>query len=243
MIKKICLGVFLILSGHFAQAQKGKMDTTALMILDKMSGMFGDLSSVGFTSEISRDVAYAEGFFIKEFSSSKVKFVGPDKFSVRVSGEEKEDLYNYNGSQVIYYSFANNIYTVADAPNNLIETIDWLYQDFGVELTTADLFYPTFSKDFVEEMDYIEFLGVTHIKGDRVFHIGAANEHATIQLWIADDGYYLPRKTLITYLDGAQSYQHETDFSDWEVNNVYPEAMFEFLPPPGAKQITWIKKD
>ena len=243
MMKKICFGILLIYSGHFAQAQEKKMDTTALMILDKMSGMFGELGSVGFTSAVSKDVAYAGDFFIKEFSSSSVKFVGPNKFSVRVTGEKKEDLYSYNGSQVIYYSFENNIYTVADAPSNLIETIDWLYKDFGVELTTADLFYPTFSKDFVNEMDYIEFLGVTHIDGNRAFHIGAANEHATIQLWISDDGYYLPMKTVITYLDGAQSHQHETDFSNWELNNEYPESMFEFLPPPGARQITWIKRN
>ncbi|PZX47478.1 DUF2092 domain-containing protein [Algoriphagus chordae] len=243
MIRKIGLGLLLILTGHFAQAQEKVMDTTALMILDKMSGVFGELSSVGFTSKVSKDVVYAENFFIKEFSSSKVRFVGPNKFSVRVTGEKREDLYSYNGSQVVYYSFANNIYTVADAPDNLIETIDWLYNDFDVELTTADLFYPSFSKDLVDEMDFIEFLGVTLINGDRVFHIGAANDHVTIQLWISDDGYYLPKKTLITYLDGPQSHQHETDFSDWELNNVYPESMFEFLPPPGAKQITWIKKD
>lgn len=74
------------------------------------------------------------------------------------------------------------------------------------------------SKDFGEEKDYIEFLSVTHSKGERVFQIDAAN--ATIQLWISGDGYYLPRKTLITYLDGAQSHQHEADFSDWEVSNV-----------------------
>lgn len=59
--------------GNLEQAKEGKMDTTAL-ILDKMSDMFGELSSVGFTSEISRDVAYVENFFIEELSSSKVKF-------------------------------------------------------------------------------------------------------------------------------------------------------------------------
>ncbi len=132
---------------------------------------------------------------------------------------------------------------MADAPDNLIETIDWLYQDLGVELTTADIFYPTFSRDFAEEMDYIEFLGVTHLNGERVFHIGAANENVTIQFWISDDGYYLPMKSLITYLDGIQSRQHETDFSGWELNSAYPVSMFEFLPPPGARQITWISKD
>ncbi|WBL41669.1 DUF2092 domain-containing protein [Algoriphagus halophytocola] len=243
MLKKICLGLLFITMGQLVHAQESKLDSTALMILDKMSGMFGEMKSIGFTTNVSKDVVYAEDFYIKEFGSSKVKLVGPNKFLVRATGEQKDDLYTYNGSQVSYYSFRNNIYTIADAPDNLIETIDWLYTEFGIELTLADMFYPTFSTDFAAEMDYIEFLGVTHIAGERVFHIGAANEFATFQLWISDDGYYLPIKTLITYLEEGSSHQFETDFNDWELNMEYPASMFEFLPPPGAEQITWISKD
>lgn len=243
MFKKCCLGLGLFLSAMIAQAQESKMDTTALMILDKMSSVFGELKSVGFTSKISKDVAFADDFFIKEFTTSKVRITGPNKFSVHASGEDKDDLYAYNGGQVAYYSFKNNIYTVADAPDNLIETIDWLYTDFNIELTNADVLYPSFSSDLVENMDYIEFLGVTHIDGERVYHIGGANADMTVQLWISDDAYYLPRKTLITYLDGVYAHQFETDFSNWELNQEYPETIFEFLPPPGAKQITWMKKD
>ncbi|GAA0879341.1 hypothetical protein GCM10009119_23090 [Algoriphagus jejuensis] len=243
MLKKICLGLALLLSGHFVQAQEEKNDSTALMILDKMSGLFGELKSVGFTTDISKDVVYSEDFFIKEFGSSTARFVGPNKFNVRLTGEKRDDQYSYNGEQVVYYSFANNLYAVADAPDNLIETIDWLYADFGVEMTLADLFYPSFAKDFVESMDYVEFLGVALLDGVRAFHIGATNENATFQLWISDDGYYLPKKVVITYMDGPYSHQHETDFYDWELNRDYPATIFEFLPPPSAQQITWIKKD
>jgi hypothetical protein len=243
MFKKCCVGLGLFLSVTVAQAQESKIDTTALMILDKMSSVFGELKSVGFTSQISKDVVYADDFFIKEFSTSKVRITGPNKFSVHVSGENRDELYAYNGAQVVYYSFKNNIYTVADAPDNFIETIDWLYTDFNVEFTAADVLYPTFSSDFAENMDFIHFLGVTHIDGERVYHIGASNSIMTVQLWISDDAYYLPRKTLITYLEGSYANQFETDFTDWELNQEYPEPIFDFSPPPGAKQITWMKKD
>tara|TARA_R110002020_G_scaffold97701_16_gene233073 strand:- start:17922 stop:18653 length:732 start_codon:yes stop_codon:yes gene_type:complete len=243
MFKKCCLSMGLFLSVVIAQAQEAKMDSTALMILDKMSSVFGELKSVGFTSKIAKDVAYADDFYIKEFTSSKVRITGPNKFSIHVLGESKDDLYAYNGSEVVYYSFKNNIYTVADAPDNLIETIDWLYTDFNIELTSADVMYPSFAADLAEHMDYIEFLGVTHIDGERVYHIGGANSTMTVQLWISDDAYYLPKKTLITYLEGQYAHQFETDFANWELNQEYPAPIFEFLPPPGAKQITWLKKD
>jgi len=237
------MGLFFLVFFVQAQDQEKFVDTTALMILDKMSGVIGELKSVGFKSTIARDVAYSDDFYIKEFTSSKVKITGPNKFSIRVLGEHKDDLYAYNGSQVIYYSFKNNIYTVADAPDNLIETVDWLYTDFNIEMTTADVLYPSFATDLVDNMDFVEFLGVTHIDGEQVYHIGAANERMTVQIWVSADAYYLPRKTLITYLEGKYAHQHETNFTDWEMNQQYPEQIFEFLPPPGARQITWMKQD
>lgn len=243
MLKKLCFGLMLLLVFEIAKAQEKSIDTTAVIILDRMSSIFGELNSLGFTSSVSKDVVYAEDFFIKVFSSTDVKIKGPNKLSARIHGENKEDLYSYNGEQVTYYSYQNNIYTVADAPDNLIETIDWLYTDFGIELTTADFLYPSFSKDFTEQMDNVEFLGIAQVDGKRAFHIAGSNESITIQLWISDDSYFLPIKTLITYFDGPYANQHETDFSDWEINQDYPDSIFEFSPPPSAKQITWMSQN
>ncbi|MBN3582900.1 DUF2092 domain-containing protein [Algoriphagus aestuarii] len=243
MTKKLCLVIMLLFSSYWVKAQEKTLDTTAIMILDRMSSIFGELNSVGFTSEVSKDVVYAEDFFIKVFTKTDVKIKGPNKFSVRSHGENKEDQYSYNGEKVIYYSFKNNIYTVADAPDNLIETIDWLYNDFGIELTTADFLYPSFSEDFVSNMDHVEFLGIAEINGKAAFHVAGSNESMTIQIWISNDSYYLPIKTVITYFDGAYAHQHQTDFSDWVLNSEYPDAIFEFSTPPGAKQITWMSQN
>lgn len=243
MLKKLCFWCLIILPFSFANAQEKKVDSTAVLILDRMSSIFGELKSLGFTSNISKDVVYAEDFFIKVFSESKVKLKGPDKFSVRVKGENKEDVYSYNGEQVIYYSYKNNIFSAADAPDNLIETIDWLYDDFGIELTTADFLYPSFSSDFLKEMEVVEMLGISRIGDKSAFHIAGSNSAMTVQLWISDDVYFLPMKILITYLDGPYAHQFQTDFSDWEINSDYPDSIFEFLPPPNATQITWMSQN
>ncbi len=243
MLRKICFSLLLFVPLFTVKAQEKSIDTTAVLILDRMSSVFGEMKSLGFTSTVSKDVVYAENFFIKVFSSSDVKIKGPNKFSSRLHGENKEDLYSYNGNQVIYYSYLNNIYTVADAPNNLIETIDWLYEDFGIEFTTADFLYPNFSQDFVNQMDNVEFLGIAQINGKRAFHVAGSNNEMTVQIWVSDDSFFLPMKTIITYFDGPYANQYQTDFSNWEINQEYPDSIFEFLPPPSAKQITWMSQN
>ena len=92
-------------------------------------------------------------------------------------------------------------------------------------------------------MDYIQFLGEATVNGQRALHIGCSNGEVTIQLWISNDIYFLPIKTLITYLDEPYAHQHEVNFSDWEFNVEYPSSIFEFSPPPGARQITWLKQN
>ncbi|MFC3880406.1 DUF2092 domain-containing protein [Algoriphagus namhaensis] len=241
MIKRMSFGLFLLFWTVTAQAQEIKLDTTALTILDNMSEMFGQLKSIGFKSNIARDVSFSNDVNIKQFSSTEVKIQGPNKFVTRVHGEEKEEVYKYNGEQVYYFSFTNNLFAVSDAPDNLIETIDWLYTDFGIEFTAADIFYPNFSKDLADNMNFIQFIGVVHIDGERSFHILAQNESISVQFWIKDDVYLLPSKVVLTYLDKPFFPQYEVEFSGWELNMEYPEAIFEFNPPPSSRQITWMK--
>ncbi|WP_026954719.1 DUF2092 domain-containing protein [Algoriphagus vanfongensis] len=235
------LGLFLLCLPGFSQEKI--VDSTAVRILDRMSTLVGDINSLGFTTRIWKDVAYSDDFFIKEFESSEIKLKGPNKFYVNTKGERKSDLYFYNGDQVIYYSLLNNIYTAAAAPDNLIETLDWLYQSFDIEFTIADFLFPDFTEQLVESMDRIEYLGQVHIDGKPLFHIGASNERMTVQFWIEEGFYFFPSKILITYLGDPYAHQVEASFTEWKVNEDYPDPSFEFLPPPAAKQITWIEKN
>lgn len=243
MLKKISLGLVLFACSFTVKAQEIVMDTTALTILDNMSQIFGSMNSVGFDSHISRDIAFSNEVLVKEFVKNEIKIKGPNKFVTRIHGENREELYKYNGNQVFYYSLNTNRYAVADAPDNIVETMDWLYTDFGIEFTAGDILYPNFSKDLAENMDHIQFLGVVNLDGKRTFHILARNEIISVQFWITDGIYMFPDKIVMTYLDVDNHPQYEIRFSNWEVNHEYPESIFEFDPPPASKQITWITEN
>lgn len=242
-MKRMIFGLTFWLGFTATQAQEAGLDTTALTILDNMSQIFGELKSVGFKSRIARDVAFSDYTNIKQYLTSEVKFAGPDKFVTRIHGENGEDLYKYDGSQVHYFSFTHNYFATADAPDNIVETLDWLYTEFNIEFTAADVLYPSFSSDLAENMDHIQFIGVVSLQGERVFHILAQNDIISIQFWIKDDLYMLPKKVVLTYLDKPLSPQYEVEFTDWEMNVDYPESIFQFSPPPAARQVTWMQKN
>ncbi|GMQ29479.1 DUF2092 domain-containing protein [Algoriphagus confluentis] len=242
-MKKTVLLTFGILCSLTLRGQEIQHDSTALHLLDKVAEYFGEINSIKFSTRTAEDVGLADNFLIKEFKTSEFIMQGPNKLAGKVHRHGSDHFYRYNGSQLVYYSMEGNFYTAADAPSTTLEMLDWLDEDFGVKLVLADFFYPDFTQNLMESMDYIAFLGNTTLDGKQVFHIGTANESMTVQLWINQDLELRPVKVILTYLGDPYARQMEVDFESWEVNQTYPDSVFEFLPPPNSKQITWTKKD
>lgn len=242
-MKKLLLFALTFWVSLSLSAQEIYHDSTALMILDKMGEYIGELNSVKFKTKTSQDVAYSDDFFIKEYKTSEIIFQGPNRFASKIRQHDTDHFYYYNGSQMVYYSMQGNFHTVADAPETSLETLDWLKDEFGIEVVATYFLYPNFTGDLTETMEYIEFLGEAELDGETFFHIGGANAEMTFQIWISQDLAMKPKKMVMTYFGEPYSRQLEIDFDSWEVNEVYPNSIFEFMPPPNSKQITWTSKN
>jgi hypothetical protein len=244
-ILKTIAGTFLVffLSIASIKAQEVYHDSTALLILDQMGLFIGELNSLRFKTTTSTDVVYSENYLIKEFQTTELLFKGPNKFLVRTNSPDKDEVFLYDGKQVAFYSFREKSYSVADAPPTILETLDWMYESLGIEVTVADFLYPDFTQELLESMDYLEFLGRVEIEGEKMFHIGGSNSEMTFQFWIRHDVGFTPAKIVLTYLDKPYARQVEVDFGKWEINPSFPDAAFDFVIPPGARQITWALKN
>ncbi|WP_289031460.1 DUF2092 domain-containing protein [uncultured Algoriphagus sp.] len=225
------------------QAQEVFHDSTALLILDKVGAYFGEVNSLKFNTKTSQDVGFRDDFFIKEFRSGEFIIQGPNQLSAKVIAQGKPQYYFYNGSQIVYYSLEDKIFVASEAPDNTLDMLESLYTDFGIQLVAADFLYPDFAFHMTETMDYIEYLGEAEVHGQKCFHIGAANAEMTFQIWVSQDLEARPAKIVVTYLGEPYAHQVEVTFENWEINETYPDSIFEFLPPPNSKQITWTKKD
>ena len=240
--KSVLSILLLLISFNFhGQNIENTIDTIAVSLLDRMAGVIGGLGSVSFQAEISKDVKKAKYGLVKEYSSTEVYMVGPDKMHVQSNGTDGHKGYWYNGETLVYYSFKENNYSVVDAPSDIISMIDSINTNFGIEFPAADLFYPDLVDTVIRDFDHISYLGEEEINGVNCFHIMAVNEVTNIQLWITDDAFFLPEKFLVIYKDD-QNIQYEVDFTKWKLNPDLPEEIFSFEPPPGARNIAIMAK-
>lgn len=222
-------------------AQDVKVDPVAVQILDHMSDVIGQLSSCTYNLSTSQDISDPENGMVKSLAESKVVMVGPDKMLIKVQSDKGNKGFWYNGTSVTYYSFTENNYAKIDAPDNIIATIDSVSMKYDIEIPAADFFYPAFTDDILEGFDRVKYLGEKMVDNESCFHIKTTGKDMEVQYWISNDAYNLPKKYLILYKD-RQNMQYEGTFSNWEINPDIPEAVFEFTPPPKAREIKILAK-
>ncbi len=218
------------------QAQNKRVDSVAIAILDRMTDIIGDLNSCSFQLERSLDVKNEFGWE-KKYSIDEVYLQAPNKMLVEIEENQDHRGYWYNGELLVYYSFKENNYSVLEAPSTIIDMIDGIHQNFGIEFPAADIFYPEFTKDLMVEYDNIIYLGEKEIDGQVCYHIMAVDKNINLQLWISNSSYMLPKKMVVINKD-ENNKQYEVTFKNWQLNQEIPSTLFDFTPPPNAKNIS-----
>jgi hypothetical protein len=240
-MKKLFILIF-ILSGVLGYSQEmTKVDTVAVNLLIKMSTVIGELTSVTFNLETANDKMNDLRENERHFSTHKIQMVGPDKMAVHSRGDSGNKAIWYNGEILTYYSFDENNYVSLEAPDNIIDMVDDINNRFGIDFPGADIFYPSLVDDVLENFEFVKYLGFKTVDEEECFHVMASNKHMTFQIWINNNAMFTPKRFLI--IDKENGHKHyQGTFSNWNINPILPESMFNFRPPTSAKLISILAK-
>jgi hypothetical protein len=236
--------LLLLAAGTPLSAQDAKADNAAILLLDRMSAIIGELDACSFNLHTSYDVPDNSFFapvpglgLVKHFDEHEVYLQGPDKMLVNSKGDKGHRGYWNNGTEFVFYSYSENNYSYIDAPGSIVDAVHTLHEEYNIDFPAADFFYPTFVDDLIKNNNQIVYLGTGTVNGQPAFRIAASGKDKSIQIWLSDDARTLPLKMNIVYLDHPERPQYEATFSNWQLNPQLPSSMFEFLPPANAQEI------
>lgn len=241
-MKKIFLFLILFNVLRPAISKTDSVDVYAVVLLDRMSDVIGELSSCSFNLKTSVDKIDPTLGLIKEYALHHVHAVGPDKLHVQTKGAKNNHAYWYNGDILMYYSVAYNHYGFIETPDNLIEAIEYINEVYDIEIPAADFFYPTFTDDILEHSDHVKYMGKVTIDGVECHHILAQGPEQHVQLWINSDTFTLPARYVVLKKSGEHTIQFEGIFSDWVINPDLPNSIFDFTAPESARRISFVPK-
>lgn len=241
-MKKLSFLLYACFMTLFVFGQETKeLDSTAIFILDKMSDNIGNLESVTFDLTNSIDEFDDQRNIVTQFSTSTITYSGPDKLLIRTDGTKGKLGFWYDGTYVTYFSYDENNYVTLDAPDNTIEMIESMHDRFNFEFPAADFFYPSLTDDMILQFDSISYLGTNVVRGEECYHIMATNDKLTVQLWISNEAFLMPKHFVVIYKDKS-NIQYESTFSNWVINPTIPDSVFSFLAPPKATLINIMEK-
>jgi len=241
-MKRIFPLLLLLACPVTARAQDVVDDPAAIRILDRMCQVIGELESCRVTMTVARDVIDPDLGLVTRCAVDQVTMQGPDRALVDFNSDLSHRTLSYNGSQLTLYSYDENNYATIEAPPTTLELIGMLSQDYGIEFPAADIFYPTFADDLLEQSQRLAYAGMSVVDGKDCLHIVGTSDAMVVQLWVANDSFNLPVRLLFIEPAAKKNPRLDVTFTDWQLNPDLPPAIFEFLPPTTAAEVSLLPR-
>lgn len=227
MIGACAMGVILASCMASTTENSGEYDERAIAQLDLLSETVSALESVSFsvTTWVPDDVRLSD-----------VYLRGPDKMYIHSVGLHSgiERGYWYDGSSLSFFSFSRNVFDTVDAPDGILNAIDFLHYEYGIEFPAADFFYPAFTDDIIANYDRVYYIGETVVEDVEAIEIEVSNDEEIVGIWVAVETHLPIRMTIRSAGDDVTSF--DTVISNWRLNPALPDGMFEFKPPSDSER-------
>ena len=234
MLKNTIL-YFIVLSMFIGSCssldKEEKYDTRAIKNLDKMSEMIGELNSCSYTLSTNINKLDDSNKLTHFANEHDVYMRGPNRLYIHSSGTQGEKSYWYNGNRFSYYSYKENAFDTIPVRGNILEAIDYIHYNFGIDFPAADFFYPTLTDDLINNFSTV--LDKSDENGKYQI-IEASNDDKTLEIWIEKENLLPYKLSMISNDDCGISY--EGVFSHWRVNPFLPDLLFEYKPSADSKR-------
>ena len=161
----------------------------------------------------------------------------PDRAAGTAAGDAINRSVWYDGKTLTVLDDAQNVYVRMQAPPTLDATMDTALDRTGMVIPLADFLYSDVYDRLMGSVERGVYLGIHDAGGVPCHHLSFQQETIDWQLWIDAGAQPLPRKLVIAYKTEDEVPQYEVTIRKWNLTAEVPDALFEFQPPPGAKEV------
>ncbi|MBV9994317.1 MAG: DUF2092 domain-containing protein [Caulobacteraceae bacterium] len=213
------------------------VEPQALQALRRMSAYLNTLTRFEVTTQTSLDLVTAKGQKLQINGGARYKVRRPDGFVIDLVSDVKNRRYIYDGKQFTVFAPALGYYATAPAPATIRQTLEDIYDKYGIRLPLEDLFRwsdPNSSRS--EELESGFVVGPSTIDGAAVDHYAFREHGLDWEIWIQKGDQPLPRKLVI--VDPTDpAYPAYNAVLTWNVSPTIANGDFAFDPPKDAKSI------
>lgn len=220
-----------------ARTTKGQIEPEAVQALKRMSAYLGALPTFEVRSQTSLDVVTEANQRIELTGVVNYKVRRPDGFVIDVDSDMKKRRFIYDGKKFTVVAPKLDYYAQVSAPPTIRETLNAIFDRFGISLPLEDLFRwndPASARS--DLLDSAFKVGTATIDGVETDQYAFRESDVDWQVWIQQGSQPLPLKVVIVDRTDP-AYPAYTARLSWNVSPSVTAADFTFQPEKGAKQI------
>jgi hypothetical protein len=223
------------------RAQTSAVDPAAAQILKRMTDYLGSLRQFSVRTQNTLEDLLDSGQRVDHEISASVLVRRPNKLRAERVGDVISQVFYYDGKTLTLYNPSEKVYAKEPAPETLERVLDFARESLGLTVPAADLVYRDAFPLLMKDVTFAKLVGKAVIGGVRCDHVLFSRPGVDFQVWVADRGQPLPRKYVVTDTSTPARLSLTTIMSDWNVAPAAADVRFTFVPPPGAKPITFLK--
>ena len=218
-------------------AKEGVIEDEAIDDLKEMSAFLTQAKTLAISTVGTMDAVTADGQRIQLDGTTQYKIRRPG-FVIDYVSDMKSRRFIYDGRTFTVYSPKLGFYATVPAPPTNREVLDTIYNKFGIALPLEDLFRwnDTSTAARIQALKSAYVVGTATIDGVETDHLAFRENDVDWELWIQSDGDPLPRKLVIVDRTDPARPTFTTRMT-WQVNPVFTDADFAFVPDANAKKI------
>jgi hypothetical protein len=216
------------------------VDPAATRILARMTGYLGGLKQFSVSTQITLEDELASGHIADTDISTHVTVQRPNKIRATRRGDVIDQDFYYDGRTLTLHNSADRVYATVPAPKTVEGTIDYAREKLGLNVPASDIIYRNAYPLLMEDVTHAALVGKAVIEGVKCDHLLFTRPGVDFQVWVADSGAPLPHKYVVTDTGTPERLRITTVMSDWDVNPVVAEKLFEFRAPEGAQAIAFL---
>ena len=225
------------------RAEASAVDPAATRMLKNMTDYLGSLQQFSVHTDNTLEDLLDSGQRIDTDVSASVTISRPNRLRAERKGELVSQVFYYDGKALTLYDPQAKAYATEPAPETIEETLDFARESLGLIVPVADLVYRDGYALLMHGVTSAIVVGKTVVDEAVCNHLAFSRPDVDFQLWVMEGDKPLPCKYVVTDTSTPALLSISTVMSEWNVAPVVSDKSFSFVPPEGAKPVTFIPFD
>lgn len=228
----------MLIAGCAGESRNRGIDPRADQSLRRMSQTLAEAQTLQLESTATAEEPVGGGQWAQISRNSTIRVRRPDRMFAEVRrGSELYRLWFQKGELTIL-DVQQNVFSRIETPRRIDEMLDFLVDEYGVEVPLSDLLYPNPYEVLTERVITGTYAGQEEIEGRVCDHLLFTQDNVDWQIWIASEREAVPYKVVITYKEEAASPQFEGVMNDWRLSGETDASWSEPQVPSDARRVS-----